>query len=296
MKTFKQHLIFAIFASLLMTACNNSGEISDAYGNFEADDVIVSAEVGGKLLNFKIEEGQTIKKDEIVAMTDTLQLYLQKKQMESQIVSITSRKVSIQTQIAVIQQQKANLERDKNRITNMLKDGAATQKQMDDVTGSIDVLEKQEANVKSQLVSLNSEAEVVVTQMAQIEDKLNRCKTVAPISGTVLETYKKEGEMVGQGQSLFKLADLTSLNLRVYVSGDQLPHVKIGQKVTVVIDDTKKTNSSLEGTVSWISSEAEFTPKIIQTKKERVKLVYAVKVKVPNDGTLKIGMPGEIRF
>jgi HlyD family secretion protein len=132
--------------------------------------------------------------------------------------------------------------------------------------------------------------------LAQIEDKLNRCKTVAPINGTVLETFKKEGEMVGQGQSLFKLADLTSLNLRVYVSGDQLPHVKIGQKVTVLIDETKKTNSSLQGTVSWISSEAEFTPKIIQTKKERVKLVYAVKVKVPNDGTLKIGMPGEIRF
>lgn len=296
MKTIKQPLIFAIVAFLLMTACNNSGQISDAYGNFEADDVIVSAEVGGKLLIFKTEEGQTIIKDEIVALTDTLQFYLQKKQMESQIASINSRKVSIQTQIAVIQQQKANLERDKNRIANMFKDGAATQKQMDDVTGSIDVFEKQEANVKSQMVSLNSEAEVVVTQLAQMDDKLNRCKSVAPISGTVLETYKKEGEMVGQGQSLFKLADLTSLNLRVYVSGDQLPHIKIGQKVTVIIDDTKKTNSSLEGTVSWISSEAEFTPKIIQTKKERVKLVYAVKVKVPNDGTLKIGMPGEIKL
>jgi HlyD family secretion protein len=150
--------------------------------------------------------------------------------------------------------------------------------------------------VRSQDVSLNSEAEVVATQLAQIEDKLNRCKIVSPLTGVVLETYKKEGEMIGQGQSLLKLADLSSLNLRVYVSGDQLPHVKIGQEVTVLIDDTKKTNSTLKGTVSWISAEAEFTPKIIQTKVERVKLVYAMKIKVPNDGSLKIGMPGEIRF
>ncbi len=296
MRTIKQPIIFALAALLLAAACKNGQENSDAYGNFEADDLLISSEVGGKLLMFQTEEGQSITKEETIALIDTMPLYLQKKQLESQVASINSRKVNIQTQVGVVRQQKANLERDKTRITNMLKDGAATQKQMDDVTGGIDVFDKQISNIRSQEVALNSEIEVVGAQLAQIQDKLQRCTITSPINGLVLETYKKEGEVVGQGQSLLKVADISSLNLRVYVSGDQLPHIKIGQQVSVLVDDTKTTNQTLQGTISWISSEAEFTPKIIQTKKERVKLVYAVKVKVPNDGTLKIGMPGEIKF
>ena len=296
MNTIQFSRLTLLGATLLLAACNNNSKVADAYGNFEADEIIVSAENSGKLLTFNTEEGKTITQGEAVALVDTLPLHLQKLQTESQMAAIQSKKGTIQTQIAVIRQQKSNLERDKTRVANMLKDGAATQKQMDDITGNLEVFDKQISNVKSQEVSLNSEADVAVAQLAQITDKLQRCKIVAPTNGMVLETYKKEGELVNQGQSLFKMADISSLNLRVYVSGDQLPHIKIGQKVKVFIDDTAATNRQLEGTVSWIASEAEFTPKIIQTKKERVKLVYAAKVKVPNDGSLKIGMPGEIRL
>ena len=296
MNTIQFSRLTLLGATLLLAACNNNSKVADAYGNFEADEIIVSAENSGKLLTFNTEEGKTITQGEAVALVDTLPLHLQKLQTESQMATIQSKKGTIQTQIAVIRQQKSNLERDKTRVANMLKDGAATQKQMDDITGNLEVFDKQISNVKSQEVSLNSEADVAVAQLAQITDKLQRCQIVAPTNGMVLETYKKEGELVNQGQSLFKMADISSLNLRVYVSGDQLPHIKIGQKVKVFIDDTAATNRQLEGTVSWIASEAEFTPKIIQTKKERVKLVYAAKVKVPNDGSLKIGMPGEIRL
>ena len=296
MNTIQFSRLTLLGATLLLAACNNNSKVADAYGNFEADEIIVSAENSGKLLTFNTEEGKTITQGEAVALVDTLPLHLQKLQTESQMAAIQSKKGTIQTQIAVIRQQKSNLERDKTRVANMLKDGAATQKQMDDITGNLEVFDKQISNVKSQEVSLNSEADVAVAQLAQITDKLQRCLIVAPTNGMVLETYKKEGELVNQGQSLFKMADISSLNLRVYVSGDQLPHIKIGQKVKVFIDDTAATNRQLEGTVSWIASEAEFTPKIIQTKKERVKLVYAAKVKVPNDGSLKIGMPGEIRL
>ena len=154
----------------------------------------------------------------------------------------------------------------------MLKDGAATQKQMDDVTGSLAVFDKQIGSTRSQELILSGEMEVVNTQLAQLQDKLNRCRIISPINGLVLERYKKAGELVGQGQSLYRIADVSTLNLRVYVSGDQLPHLKIGQKVQVLIDDTATKNRTMEGTVSWISSEAEFTPKIIQTKVERVRI------------------------
>jgi HlyD family secretion protein len=216
--------------------------------------------------------------------------------LKSQQLTILARKQSVKSQLAVVEQQKKNLEVDNARIDNMLKEGAATKKQKDDITGNLALLDKQKESTRSQETVLTGESEVLDTQLAQLQDKLNRCRIVSPINGLVLERYKKAGELVGQGQSLCRIADVSSLNLRVFVSGDQLPHLKIGQKVKVLIDDTATQNKTLEGTVSWISSEAEFTPKIIQTKVERVKLVYAVKIKVANDGALKIGMPGEIKF
>ena len=292
----KRKYLFAFAAGLLLMGCNRTGELSDAYGNFEVDDVIVSSEVSGKLLQFNLSEGDQLNAGVQVGLVDTTQLYLKKEQLEAQKSSIQSKMASIQTQIAVIKQQRANVEVDKNRVTKMLADSAATQKQMDDINGQIDVFDKQITNVRTQEVSLGKEIDVVNTQVAQIEDQLGKCHITAPISGTVLEKYKEMGELVTPGQSLFKIADLSYLNLKIYISGAQLAHVKIGQKVTVLIDNSKTTDTKLTGTITWISSEAEFTPKIIQTKEERVKLVYAVKVKVPNDGSLKIGMPGEVRF
>jgi len=286
MRTRNLYRLLWLVIGLVFFSCNNQKNASDAFGNFEADDQIVSSEIAGKLLNCNFEEGTTLSKGIEIATVDTVPLVLQIAQLTSQKETIQARKQSIKTQIAVIEQQKKNIGIDIARIGNMLKDGAATQKQMDDVSGSLEVLNKQISSTRSQESILSGENEVVNTQLAQLQDRLNRCRIVSPISGLVLERYKRAGELVGQGQSLYRIADVSTLNLRVYVSGDQLPHLKIGQKVKVLI----------EGTVSWISSEAEFTPKIIQTKVERVKLVYAVKIKVLNDGFLKIGMPGEIKF
>ncbi len=296
MRTGKMNWMIGLILGLAIFSCNNQKNASDAFGNFEADDQLVSSEIAGKLLSCNFEEGMTLQKGAEIATVDTVPLVLQISQLESQTKTVLARKESVKTQIAVIDQQKKNLDKDQVRIANMLKDGAATQKQMDDVTGNMEVFNKQVSNIRSQETQLSAEMQVIVTQLAQLRDKINRCHILSPINGLVLERYKKAGELVGQGQSFCRIADVSSLNLRVYVSGDQLPHLKIGQKVKVIIDDTATKNKTMEGTVSWIASEAEFTPKIIQTKVERVKLVYAVKVRVPNDGSLKIGMPGEIKF
>jgi HlyD family secretion protein len=296
MRTIKSKILIALIFGLAILSCNTKKDASDAFGNFEADDQLISSEIAGRLLSCNFEEGMTLTKGAGIAVVDTVPLLLQIAQLESQLMTIQARKQSVKAQMAVVEQQKKNLEVDKARVVSMLKDGAATQKQKDDVTGNLELLDKQKESTRSQELILSSEAEVVNTQLAQLQDKIGRCKIISPINGLVLERYKKAGELVGQGQSLCRIADVSSLNLRVYVSGDQLPHLKIGQKVKVLIDDTATKNKALEGTVSWISSEAEFTPKIIQTKVERVKLVYAVKVRVVNDGVLKIGMPGEIKF
>ncbi|MCK9639852.1 MAG: HlyD family efflux transporter periplasmic adaptor subunit [Prolixibacteraceae bacterium] len=296
MRTNKLQILIGLIIGLAIISCNNQKNGSDAFGNFEADDQLVSSEIAGKLLSCNFEEGMTLSKGAEIAVVDTVPILLQISQLKSQQLTIQARKQSVKSQLAVVEQQKKNFEVDKARIDNMLKDGAATQKQKDDITGNLELLAKQKESTRSQETVLTGESEVVDTQLAQLQDKLNRCRIVSPINGLVLERYKKAGELVGQGQSLCRIADVSSLNLRVFVSGDQLPHLKIGQKVKVLIDDTATTNKTLEGTVSWISSEAEFTPKIIQTKVERVKLVYAVKIKVANDGALKIGMPGEIKF
>jgi len=296
MRTNKLQILVGLIIGLAIFSCNNQKDSSDAFGNFEADDQLISSEIAGKLLSSNFEEGMTLSKGAEIAVVDTVPILLQISQLKSQQLTILARKQSVKSQLAVVGQQKKNLEVDRARVDNMLKDGAATKKQKDDIMGNLELLDKQKESTRSQETVLTGESEVLDTQLAQLQDKLNRCRIVSPINGLVLERYKKAGELVGQGQSLCRIADVSSLNLRVFVSGDQLPHLKIGQKVKVLIDDTATKNKTLEGTVSWISSEAEFTPKIIQTKVERVKLVYAVKIKVANDGALKIGMPGEIKF
>jgi HlyD family secretion protein len=296
MRTNKLQILVGLIIGLAIFSCNNQKDSSDAFGNFEADDQLISSEIAEKLLSSNFEEGMTLSKGAEIAVVDTVPILLQISQLKSQQLTILARKQSVKSQLAVVGQQKKNLEVDRARVDNMLKDGAATKKQKDDIMGNLELLDKQKESTRSQETVLTGESEVLDTQLAQLQDKLNRCRIVSPINGLVLERYKKAGELVGQGQSLCRIADVSSLNLRVFVSGDQLPHLKIGQKVKVLIDDTATKNKTLEGTVSWISSEAEFTPKIIQTKVERVKLVYAVKIKVANDGALKIGMPGEIKF
>ncbi len=281
---------------LSVFGCSGKDQKSDAYGNFETTEVIVSAENGGKLQNVAVDEGDQITIGQILATGDAVSLQLKKDQILAEKAASASKRAGFKAQIAIYQAQRKTNQINYQRFRRMLSDGASTQKQVDDLAGQLSVLNRQIESVHTQFSSLDRELSVADTQVAQVNDQINRSQVKSPVNGTVLERYHETGEMVAPGTPLFKVADLSFLNLKVYVSGIQLPHIRLGQKVKVLIDEDTKTNRSLEGTISWISSAAEFTPKIIQTKEERVKQVYAIKVRVPNDGRLKIGMPGEVNF
>lgn len=285
-----------LFIALLLAACSGKEDRSDAYGNFEVDDVMVSAESTGKLLFFNAEEGKKMAAGDIVAVVDTTDLVLKRDQLLAQQKAVTSKFENIHAQIEVQKQQLANLKTDKDRIENLLKDDAATQKQLDDINGQIDLVNRQISSTNTQFVTIQSELEVYVTQIAQVNESIRKCTVYNPSEGIVLEKFAEPNEIVAFGKPLYKIADMAEMTLRVYVSGDQLPGIRLSQEVEVLIDQDKKTNRKLSGTVSWVSESAEFTPKIIQTKEERVNMVYAVKVRVKNDGSLKIGMPGEVNF
>ncbi len=289
-----KQIIFIL--AVVLASCSGNENLSDAYGNFESDDVVVSAEANGQLMILNIQEGQRLEEGRVVGFVDSTDLTLKKQQLLAQKKAVASKIENIRAQIEVQEQQKKNLLVDKARIEKMLKDGAATQKQLDDINGKIDLVNAQISSINTQNISVQSEMEVIKTQIAQVEEGIKKCRIVNPVKGTVLEKYAEEGEITAFGKPVYKIADLDVLNLKVYVSGDQLPHIKLGQQVEVLIDDTKKENRKLTGVVSWISANAEFTPKIIQTKEERVNMVYAVKIRVKNDGSLKIGMPGEANF
>jgi HlyD family secretion protein len=289
-------ILYIISLPILLLACQADNDTADAYGNFEAETVIVSAETTGKILELNIDKGDKIEAGYSAALIDTVQLHLQLLQLDAQQTAVLTKRQSIQSQIAVFEEQKTNLKINEKRIQKMLKDGAATQKQLDDIQGQISVIDKQIANTKTQFTLISKEQEVLEAQKASVADQLSRCYIKSPVSGTILETYAEQGELTTSGKALFKIADISELELKVYVSGAQLPHVKLGQQIDVIVDQNATENQYFTGTITWISSEAEFTPKIIQTKEERVKLVYAIKVTVKNNGTLKIGMPGEVRW
>ena len=282
--------------SLMFSSCSNNSSLSDAYGNFEAVQVTVSAESAGRIHYLNVEEGSQPDSGAVVALVDTADLYLKKLQLQSQKKAIAVRKSSIESQVAVQQQQKQNLVVEKNRITRLIADKAATPKQLDDVNGAIDLVDKQMENISTQNAGIVEEMEIVDRQIAQVNESIRKCYIRNPVKGTVLNKFAEAGEVAAPGRALYKIADLSVMELKVYISGSQLPAVKQGQQVEVLIDKDQKTNRKLAGVVSWISPKAEFTPKIIQTKEERVNLVYGVKIRVPNDGSLKIAMPAEVNF
>lgn len=279
-----------------LMACSNNGDRSDAYGNFEATEVMVSALAQGELLALNIEEGDFIENGMLIGLIDTTDLWLKKEQLMKSIAAVETRLVTINAQMDVQQQQKKNLLVDQKRIENLFREGAATQKQLDDINGGIDLVDAQIIATRSQQQQVEAEIQMMYVQIDQIKESIDKCYVTNPVQGTVLVKYAEAGEVATPAKPLYKIADLSLMKLKVYVSGDQLPHIKIGQEVEVLIDKTKKENSSMIGKVSWISSTAEFTPKTIQTKEERVNLVYAVKILMPNDGSIKIGMPGEVNF
>jgi len=290
----KLQIIAIVF--LAFGACKNGEKKSDAFGNFEAVETIVSSEAAGKLLSMNVKQGDQIVTGGLIAQIDTSEIVLKKMQTEAQLAASESKKQNVTAQINVLKEQKKNAQTTQQRVAKMYADKAATQQQMDDVNSQLNVLDKQVSATNTQFQLIASEMEIVKRQLDLLNEQLTKCQVKSPIKGTVLETYLETGELATPGKPVLKMADLSSLELKVYVSGAQLSSVKLGSEVKVLIDSGAKEMQAITGKISWISSESEFTPKIIQTKEERVKLMYAVKIVVPNDGSLKIGMPGEIVF
>jgi HlyD family secretion protein len=288
--------LFLTIPAVLITACNNNSDQADAYGNFEATEVIVSAETSGRILKFDITEGTEIDKGSEIAIIDTTLFHLQKNEIDAGMKGVRTRISSITSQNNILAQQIENLNVNIARIRNMLKDDAATQKQYDDLSGQVAVLEKQIAANNTQKASVAAELLLFESRKATLNEQLSRNYVRSPLKGTLIEKYSEAGEMAAAGKPLAKIADLSVIKLKAYVSGAQLTDIKTGQEVTVRIDKGKKDYSTFTGKVSYISGKAEFTPKIIQTKEERVTFVYAVTIDVINDGSIKSGMPGEAIF
>ena len=299
---------------LMQVACQKNEETADAYGNFEAVETIVSAQATGALREFAVEEGQSLTVGQAVGQIDTEQLRLRKAQLLASEQAVRSRTPNVsaqlsafEQQIAVQQQQLRTLQREKERAQNLIAAGAAPTKQLDDIVAQIELIERQIALIRQQRTAQSSalstqrngttaETAPLAEQVKQLDDQIQKSSVINPIDGTVTVKYTEPGEVVSYGKPLYKIASLGNITLRAYVSGAQLVNVKPGQKVKVFVDAPDNQLKPYEGTISWISSKAEFTPKVIQTKDERVNLVYAMKVQVKNDGGLKIGMPGEVRF
>jgi HlyD family secretion protein len=292
----KKLTFIVLAASFAALSCGRKTTEADAYGSFEATEVIVSAETAGRILSYDPEEGSTVSKGQTIALIDTTLLVLQKAELEAGINGIKTKLTSINAQNEILRQQISNVEVNINRTEKMLKDDAATYKQMDDLTGQVAVLRKQIDANNSQKASVDAEMKVYESKRATLDEQIARSRVKSPIDGTLIEKYSEAGEMTAAGKPLAKIADLSVMKLKVYVSGTELEKIRTGQECTVRTDKGKNDYNNLTGTISYISEKAEFTPKIIQTKKERVTLVYAVTIDVKNDGSIKSGMPGEAIF
>ncbi len=313
---------------LSVTACKDKTKKFDASGTFEATEIIVSAESTGKILTLDIKEGDNVSKGKIIGTIDPLSIELQKEQVEATMTALTKKsndaapqnsvfkeQIDVQrNQVAVQKQQLAVLQKEQKRVENLVKVDAATPKQLDDINGQIQILNKQidaaesaikviERQISAQSAAVDIQNRGILSEklplekrMKQLDEQLNRSKITNPIEGTILSKYAESGEITAAGKALYKVADMSEMTLRAYITGDQLGQIKLNQKVKVMIDEGKDKYRELPGTLFWVSDKAEFTPKTVQTKDERANLVYAIKIKVKNDGTLKIGMYGEVLF
>lgn len=288
------------FSLILLYACGSGTNTYDATGTFEATEVTVSAEVSGKLLRFEVEEGSTLAAGQAVGIIDTVQLSLSKRQLETNRKSVRSQLPDFDRQIAVTKQQIATAEREKRRIENLLKAGAANEKQLDDINAQIALYQRQLnaqiSTLQNSTESITEQGSAIGIQVEQLVDQLMKCYITSPITGTVLAKYMEAGELAVSGKPLFKVADMNNLFLRAYITSEQLAQVKLGQQVTVLSDYGTEQRREYPGVITWISDRSEFTPKTILTNNERANLVYAVKIAVKNDGYLKIGMYGGIKF
>ncbi len=304
----------AILIAAIAVSCNQNKNKPDASGVFESDEVIVSAQQNGQILSLPFKEGDSLGNGAKVGQIDVTNALLQKQQVEATIQSLHKKTTDVgpqvefvKRQLTVQQAQLAQQLREKARTENLVKADAATQKQLDDITAAIDQLQKQievtkqqitvnESNVATQNSNVFSEREPLEKSVSVIQDQVNKGQIINPISGVVLTKYALQGEMASVGKALYKIANVDTLTLRAYITGSQLTTIKLGQQVTVFIDNGAKDYRSYSGTVTWISDKSEFTPKTIETKDERANLVYAIKIRVKNDGYIKIGMYGEVKF
>ena len=283
----------ALLAIATLFSCNKNNDKADGYGNFEATEITISSEANGKIDFLKVDEGNIIEPQTQVGLVDTLQLYFAKQQLIASKSTIASKSANVLSQKSVLQEQLKTAKLESNRIHNMFAENAATKRQVDEIDGKVKVIEEQIKSVGTQNAPIANDVKAVEVQIEKINDQITKSKIINPVKGTVLAKYAEPNEVTAFGKPLYKIADVSEMTLRVYISEKQLAAVKVGQKVTVKIDGTDEMKS-YPGTISWIAAQAEFTPKVIQTKEERINLVYAVKVKVKNDGSLKIGMPAEM--
>lgn len=291
--------IVCIAATALAMSCGTEAEF-DAQGSFEATEVVVSAEAAGRILWFDAEEGTSVEPGARIGQIDTLQLDLQRRQLEAQQAALLASRPDIRAQAAALREQIAKQERELTRVQNLLRDGAATTKQRDDIEAQIRILQSQLSAALSSLdkstVTIDGNAAVVESQIAALDDRIARCRIASPIAGVVLTKYAETGELAAVGKPLLKVADLEHLYLRAYFTSEQLAAIRVGDAVTVTADFGGDQRYDYEGRITWISPESEFTPKTIQTRDSRANLVYAAKIAVQNDGRLKIGLAGEVRL
>lgn len=288
-----KNILLVLLVAMFLGACDHDNNKADAYGNFETTEVTVASESNGKIEFLNLEEGDEIEKNQFVGLVDTLQLHYTKMQLLANKKTIGSKSKNVLSQKQVLLEQLKTSKIEQGRIHNMFKENSATQRQVDEIDGRVKVIEEQIKSVLTQNAPIVNENEAIDVQVEKINDQIQKSKITNPIAGVVLTKYAEPGEITAFGKPLYKIANIDQMTLRVYISETQLAQIKIGQKVTVKIDSEKKSKN-YNGTISWISAQAEFTPKVIQTKEERVNLVYAVKLTVKNDGSLKIGMPAEM--
>ncbi len=291
----KTTLFISLF-SFIIVGCKNDSNTSDAYGNFDVDETIISAEAAGRLEYFNIEEGQTLKEGQKVGAIDSTNLILQRNEIEATKKTVIAKLTAINAEINVLEVQRKVVEKEYQRVLKLIESDAATQKQKDDIEGSIKIIKSKISASKAQKPAITAQLDVIEANIAKVNNLLSKCIIINPVEGRVLTKLVEAYELVGQGKPLYKLANTDKIYLKAYVTGTQVSGLKIGQKVSLVVDTSEGGYRTLDGVINWVSDEAEFTPKLIQTRNERVSLVYAIKVGFDNDGTIKIGMPGEVKF
>ncbi len=285
---------------LLAASCVEGNKAYDASGVFESTEVTVSAEGNGKILSLDLQEGDRLEAGQIVGCIDTVQLHLSEIQLEASRRAVGSGRLDISRQIAALESQIGKQRQELDRFTKLEKAGASNRKQVEDIQAQIETLERQLAAQEESLNSSNrnvsGQADALEAQIEQIRDRIRKCVITSPVAGTVLAKYSEAGEFAALGRTLFKVADIDNIRLRAYITADQLTALKLGQQVRVFADQGSSGRKEYAGTLIWISDKAEFTPKTIQTRDERANLVYAVKIAVENDGLIKLGMYGDIKF